>query len=546
MRSHNDRRHPEGDKNRTTRNCTDIVQPESRQPEADSLFDILRKHARTHLYVLPTRWTDHHSRALDARFRKQPAIDRPVPKVKAWLEQSPKAQMLALELDTLLSSGATAARTSQAIGRVISTLFAATSPCPKPGAKLNLYLGGQIFREAVYIPCLWTIRSTDTSAPTPRGRSRQAGTELVPNAPILAYINSSQLAERRGNHSRPSNIARGPVARLQQRRSRLLVPADADQDPYIVAILLTMAQAHFYHEALSRLPSPFQSSSSSGRQSSRISVSPFRDVKVHVITHEGQGDAANFVVYTAIVTTTFLTRFMLPHKGPGSEDSKTGMEISYTRVSIWPMLGLSERLAKALGPEFAGGPMHEDPDHIGFWDPLVESPPLTRKRKRAGNSSSREGRLAGKPFARKRKSGHMASQSIESMQRGRDTAPAVCQTPVFTAVLAEAALVPVPAAIQPGVEPVHPNQPPPNIRQDGPPNSIKQYSSVSITRAVETNSLPMWSLSNLPQALPLPAWKLAQNIATDEVAGSREQRRNCDKAKPGCKLANWTSRPTVS
>jgi len=68
-------------------------------------------------------------------------------------------------------------------------------------------------------------------------------------------------------------------------------------------------------------------------------------------------------------------RFMLPHRGPRSEDSKTGMEISYTRVSIWPMLGLSERLAKALGPEFAGGPMHDDPDHIGFWGPLVKPPP---------------------------------------------------------------------------------------------------------------------------------------------------------------------------
>ena len=104
-------------------------------------------------------------------------------------------------------------------------------------------------------------------------------------------------------------------------------------------------------------------------------MSPFRDVKVHVVTYEGHGDAANFVVYTAIVTTTFLTRFMLPHKDPGPEDTKTGMEISYTRVRIWPMLGLNERLAKALGPEIAGGPVHDDPDHIGFWDPLVKPPP---------------------------------------------------------------------------------------------------------------------------------------------------------------------------
>ncbi len=64
----------------------------------------------------------------------------------------------------------------------------------------------------------------------------------------MAYINSSQLAEIRGNRSRLSNIESGPVARLQQRRSRL------DQDPYIVAILLAIAQAYFYDKALSKLP----------------------------------------------------------------------------------------------------------------------------------------------------------------------------------------------------------------------------------------------------------------------------------------------------
>jgi len=88
----------------------DIAQPKSKQPEADSLFGILRKHARTPLYVLPKCWTDRHSRALDACFSKRPAIDRPVPKVEGQVEQSPKAQTLASELDTMLSPEVTPGR----------------------------------------------------------------------------------------------------------------------------------------------------------------------------------------------------------------------------------------------------------------------------------------------------------------------------------------------------------------------------------------------------------------------------------------------------
>ncbi|KAL2132547.1 hypothetical protein VTI74DRAFT_3658 [Chaetomium olivicolor] len=137
----------------------------------------------------------------------------------------------------------------------------------------------------------------------------------------------------------------------QQPGDELLDPEDSDCDPYIVAILLVMAQSHFYNKTSSRPPFSLH------------------DVKVQVITHEGQGNASNFVVDTAVVPPEFLLRFMFPHKRP-AEDSKSGLKISRTAVMLWPMLGLRERLAKAL-PEIAGLSGHNEPDRIRFWKPLV-------------------------------------------------------------------------------------------------------------------------------------------------------------------------------
>ncbi|KAK4096916.1 hypothetical protein N658DRAFT_569641 [Parathielavia hyrcaniae] len=291
--------------------------------EPGSLADIIRGEPRSRLFVLPAYWTDKHSQLLAASFCPQPAIKKPVPKGNTRLKQSKIAERLALELDTLLSQKTLPGRASMAMEHVMSTFFPATLDKPWTNAELDLHFGERIFDRAVRVSCLWTSRSTDASAST-----------------------------------MPSMPASAPVLALQQLRSKLLIPADVDRDPYIVATLLVMAQAHFHNKT------PFGRQSTQSTQTPRM---PFHDVNVQVITHQGQGENANFVVYTAIVTTTFLNRFMFPNKGPGSEDSKSGISISRTEVKVWPMLGLRERFVRVLLPEIA------DPDCIRFWDPLVES-----------------------------------------------------------------------------------------------------------------------------------------------------------------------------
>ncbi|AEO68536.1 uncharacterized protein THITE_2118078 [Thermothielavioides terrestris NRRL 8126] len=359
------------------------------------------------------------------------------------------AQTLTAELHTLLREDATPARAfckSRAIKHVLTTLFPATLCRPKTGAELHLYFGHRIFRKVVRIPCIWkSPGSVDTSfdsCPTLPSTSFSQVPKVTRDEgmPMLAYINRSQLASIRKNLygvvRGPNDGANEPVSRLQQLRSKMLMPANADHDPYIVAILLAMAQAHFYHESPSR---PSSQSSQGCRKTVRMPPPSFRDVKVQVITHdEGNDSSPNFVVYTATVTATFLDRFMFPHKAPAprdGEDCSAGMDISYTPVSFWPILGLKERLSQALGPEIAGDSIYDDPNHIGFWHPLLESQsrspvyhPVSLKRRRAAREplsqmlsssfeeeppSSPDDRPVLSPAAKRRRTARRAVNSLE-------------------------------------------------------------------------------------------------------------------------------------
>ncbi len=360
------------------------------QPDVGSLFDILHDHAGTTLYVVPICWTDRHTDLLGARFNKRASVVTPVPALVPgqWLEPSKMAQTLTSELHTLVREDATPARAfckNRAMKHILSTLFPATLSRPKTGAELNLYFGHRVFRKVVRIPCIWKSTSNADlsfdSCPTLPATSFVQGSAPTRSAgrPMLAYINKAQLAAIRkslyGVLRGPEGNTNEPVARLQRLRSKLLMPKDAEHDPYIVAILIAMAQAHFYHESSSRSSS--QSSSQGSRKSVRIAPPSFRDIKVQVITHdEGNDNNPNFVVYTATVTAAFLDRFLSPHKAPKLQPGEhSGMDISYTPVSFWPILGLKERLSKALGREIAGDAVLDDPEHIGLWDALLEPQP---------------------------------------------------------------------------------------------------------------------------------------------------------------------------
>ncbi|KAK4096883.1 hypothetical protein N658DRAFT_569635 [Parathielavia hyrcaniae] len=325
------------------------------QPEPGSLCSILLAHANTPFY-----------------FNKRTAIVKPVPDLAPGVRIDPTqtADTLISGLSTLTQGDKTPARACcSAMKHILSTLFPATLAYPETGVELNLYFGHSVFSKAVRIPCVW-------SRPTLPATSFS---QVDAGMPMLAYINKSQLAAiRKTLYSvprAPENNTNEPVLRLQQLRSKILIPADADHDPYIVAVLLAMAQAHFYHES---------------------SPPSFRDTTLQIITHdEGNSSSPNFVIYKAVVTATFLARFMFPNEAPKSPEApRTGIDISYTPVSFWPLLGLRERLSKVLGRGIAGDSIYNDRNRIGLWDTLVKPPPpadsMSLKRRRAGRKERTE------------------------------------------------------------------------------------------------------------------------------------------------------------
>jgi hypothetical protein len=108
----------------------------------------------------------------------------------------------------------------------------------------------------------------------------------------------------------------------------------------------------------------------------------FQDVKLRILMEDT--DKSAFVVYTATVTRQFLERFHDPFSTPGNSTTGLGelpgMKIEYTDVPLWPILGLRERLGKALGRDIVGS---FDSDVMETWmdeEPVRTDKPNKRKR----------------------------------------------------------------------------------------------------------------------------------------------------------------------
>jgi hypothetical protein len=349
-------------------------------PEPGSLYDIIKAHAQIPLFSLPICWTDLHAKLLGARFVALDPVLTPVPSTSGSSipryhpQASPTAAMLARELTTLISTdGASPVSKIQAIKSILSTMFPTTLSRPAAAAELDLHFGGKTFPRCVRFAALWKkVDGTSTSfdsvdtrpassfkrrsssqATSSSGSSCDSTLQPLPDKPVLAYCNRRSLNWVRGNLFRivagpdECNKSNTPVSRLQLLRSKLLTPEDEDHDAHYIALLLAMAQAHFHRPARS-----IPLSQRRTRLGSPVDGGPqpeLDDARVQLITHNDEN--AEFIVYTAVVSAAFLRRFAEPARAPLDP---TGMTVEYTKVPIWPILGLKERLAKALGRELGG------------------------------------------------------------------------------------------------------------------------------------------------------------------------------------------------
>ncbi|QUC21332.1 uncharacterized protein UV8b_05575 [Ustilaginoidea virens] len=362
------------------------------RPENDSLLHLLHQHAGVSLFVRPICWTDVHSQLLGASFSELPPCDRPLPEKmpgsppsKGHLRPSKAIMTLSDALtEILLPDALHPVLNSHAVNTVLSTLWPAAFCQPQLLPDLHIFFGDRVYRDSVRTQVMWkypgdTAPSTQSSFVSISTRhadsynssaSSASGPRNPANLPMMCYIGRNRLAAMRKNLFRivsgPGRNWNGPVARLQQLRAKALLPTNPDHDAHFVAIFLAMAQRHFYGA-----PAPSSRRDSQWSPSKGAPQRPsFRDVKLRILTHNN--DRAEFMVYTGHVTAQFLDRFHEPWKAPqlDGDGVPPGIRIEYTRVPIWPILGLRERLGRALGEEIVG---QFDPTRMETWDVDAES-----------------------------------------------------------------------------------------------------------------------------------------------------------------------------
>lgn len=339
------------------------------------------------LFIIPICWQDQHARLLGVQWDHHPVVRRPVPDFNSMSSKYPPrptkvATDLSRDLTTVLASEPSPLQIA-ALKSVMSTLFPATLSRARSDLNLEIRFGNQVLKRGVRVPIVWkqcdensrSFDSASTKVASSYGRipgsSQQSfasqctewsrsSSQSWSDQPVLAFINRTHLHQVRNNLYRvmpgPNNSVNVPVDNLQKLRCKRLIPQNADQDSYLVAIMLALAQWQCYPQRSrrsSRWSSQNPSQASQPGQEASVPQPEFRDVPVKIITQDQS--AAEFVIYSAVVTAVFLERFACPSKAPKVADMRdAGLDIKVTRVQIWPVLGLKERLAKALGTEIAG------------------------------------------------------------------------------------------------------------------------------------------------------------------------------------------------
>jgi hypothetical protein len=286
------------------------------------------------------------------------------------------ARGLTNDLTTVLDSDTGTVKLAALIKRILSTMFPNTLSKTQSNLRMEIRVGNAVFKHCVRVPLMWkryskhTLDSNFTEIRDSYDRvpssSVQSATPTWSYQPVLVFINRTRLHQVRGTlycpRPGPGKSANIPGERLQKLLFKRLKPQNADEDSYVVTTMLAIAQWHC-SSSLSR------SSPRSLPQPSPLPQPEVRDIPVKIITQDHE--KAEFIIYSTVVTAAFLDRFAFPSKAPAATDIQgRGLTINLTRVQIWPLLGLKERLAKALGPEIAGDLAHHDiaDSNIETWE----------------------------------------------------------------------------------------------------------------------------------------------------------------------------------
>ncbi|OAA41280.1 hypothetical protein NOR_05358 [Metarhizium rileyi] len=414
------------------------------RPGRNSLYDIVRRNPNIKLFVRPILWTDLHSKLLGAQFHELPPCNFPLPQnipgsppSKGHLHPSRAIRTLSSALTHIVeSTGEDAFESANAITTVLSTLWPAAFCQPRILSPMPFFIGDRAYYDPVCTDVTWhypdkNVPSLETS---PESSCMSITTQPADSydlfsssasaphdpagLPMMCYVGKNQLAVRRKSLFRISpRLADYPnesLQRLMQLQLKTILPANSDHDAHLVAIFLAMAQPHFYRLSLSSMLN-FPSI-----RRGMLRRPGFEEIKLRILTHDSE--TGEFIVYTGHITSKFLERFYDPFTAPSSEEGEDGVQgikIDYSRVPIWPILGLRERLGLGLGEEIVG-PF--DPSEMETWEHDPEDPELTgAKRKREFSSDVLNGGLFDGSFGKETDNDEKRPLKKQSSREGSPT-----------------------------------------------------------------------------------------------------------------------------
>ncbi|KAI1175702.1 hypothetical protein F4777DRAFT_548955 [Nemania sp. FL0916] len=326
----------------------------SPRSEIGSLCDIIHENAGESLLVRPLFWTDRHTELLNCRFAEVPHTAHdplsPSSLPSSQLSSPPsspapqRSLQWALQLFPSLPSAIRVIMSKdyskpkkgryRAMATLIGELYPNTLQTPPLNpATLDFSYGETSWKGAVSCPMMWNSKLEKFD-----GKNWNLDFCV---GPALAYINPDEVDYMRrmsflvacGPKGQPNHALHALHSRLLKR----MVPKNDYEDAYFLAILVAMAQE--LHQNLYR----------------------HHDADVRLISAVPEEKV--FVVYSATIPASFVARFNCPTEVPIGDPKIT---VNYTKVPVYPLPGLKDRLDNALGRHWVSPVDHSSPnDRLG-------------------------------------------------------------------------------------------------------------------------------------------------------------------------------------
>ncbi|EEY19591.1 conserved hypothetical protein [Verticillium alfalfae VaMs.102] len=303
------------------------------RPEANSLYDLMWDEAGSTLFMKPIFWTDMHSRLLDICYVELPRCQN-IKATQDFYQASPRAESLCRQLTQLQHPELNGPYETDHIYEAIETLYPSTrltAAPPRGMIDLNMYFSGLLYPSACRVQLMWECGPAQDALCESFQTISTRPAESLPGS-----LNASAVV--------PAGVVRQPRG---NRRSQGLFSTNAPSGHWPLA-------ATPRRHAPKPQPAP-----------------AFHDVTVHLMTNDDDGN--ELIVYTGGRHRRLSSSgFHAPNKTPAGKNAlgeatltDLGMKIEYTKVPIWPVVGLKERLGKALGRDLIGDFDENDLDMLG-------------------------------------------------------------------------------------------------------------------------------------------------------------------------------------